>query len=130
MKKTCDTCRCNKVCDHNKYGFENCDNYIPTVDFLGQTEDGLLKTLNGCMADKMNDCADCFLFQKANCMSNLHKLAYECICQYREVNKFLLEKIDNPTTHSFGNGITQQELLDFVKKHNIPPKKIGELFFK
>lgn len=26
--KTCNTCKCNKVCDHNKWGFENCDNYI------------------------------------------------------------------------------------------------------
>lgn len=26
---TCDTCKANKVCDHNKYGFENCGNYIP-----------------------------------------------------------------------------------------------------
>jgi hypothetical protein len=25
---TCNTCKCNKVCDHNKYGFENCNNYI------------------------------------------------------------------------------------------------------
>lgn len=25
---TCDTCKCNKVCDHDKYGFENCGNYI------------------------------------------------------------------------------------------------------
>lgn len=25
----CDNCKCNKVCDHNKFGFENCDNYIP-----------------------------------------------------------------------------------------------------
>ena len=24
----CNTCKCNKVCDHNKYGFENCNNYI------------------------------------------------------------------------------------------------------
>ena len=24
----CDTCKANKVCDHNKYGFENCNNYI------------------------------------------------------------------------------------------------------
>lgn len=28
--KTCDTCKANKICDHNKYGFENCGNYIPT----------------------------------------------------------------------------------------------------
>ena len=26
---TCNTCKANKVCDHNKYGFENCNNYIP-----------------------------------------------------------------------------------------------------
>lgn len=25
---TCETCKANKVCDHNKYGFENCNNYI------------------------------------------------------------------------------------------------------
>ncbi len=24
----CETCRCNKVCDHYRFGFENCDNYI------------------------------------------------------------------------------------------------------
>ena len=24
----CDTCRCNKVCDHDRFGFENCENYI------------------------------------------------------------------------------------------------------
>ena len=23
----CENCICNPVCDHNKYGFENCDNY-------------------------------------------------------------------------------------------------------
>lgn len=27
--KTCYTCKANKVCDHDKYGFENCGNYIP-----------------------------------------------------------------------------------------------------
>ena len=25
----CDNCMANKVCDHNKYGFENCGHYIP-----------------------------------------------------------------------------------------------------
>lgn len=24
----CDECKANKVCDHNKFGFENCDNFI------------------------------------------------------------------------------------------------------
>lgn len=27
--KTCRTCKADKVCDHNKYGFEDCGNYIP-----------------------------------------------------------------------------------------------------
>ena len=30
-EKICSTCQCNKVCDHNKYGFENCGNYISAV---------------------------------------------------------------------------------------------------
>ena len=25
----CNDCKANKVCDHNKYGFENCGNFIP-----------------------------------------------------------------------------------------------------
>jgi hypothetical protein len=24
----CETCKANKICDHNNYGFENCCNYI------------------------------------------------------------------------------------------------------
>lgn len=26
---TCDTCKANKICDHNQYSLENCNNYIP-----------------------------------------------------------------------------------------------------
>ena len=36
-EKTCSTCQCNKVCDHNKYGFENCGNYI-SGDFTPRAE--------------------------------------------------------------------------------------------
>lgn len=25
---TCEACKCNKVCNHDKFGFENCGNYI------------------------------------------------------------------------------------------------------
>lgn len=25
----CDDCKANKVCDHNRFGFENCGNFIP-----------------------------------------------------------------------------------------------------
>ena len=34
----CDTCMANKVCDHNKYGFENCGNYIPIADVVPKSE--------------------------------------------------------------------------------------------
>lgn len=36
-EKTCSTCQCNKVCDHNKYGFENCGNYI-SADVVPRAE--------------------------------------------------------------------------------------------
>ena len=26
--KTCNTCKANKVCDHNIWGFETCGNYV------------------------------------------------------------------------------------------------------
>ena len=25
----CEECKANKVCDHNRFGFENCGNFIP-----------------------------------------------------------------------------------------------------
>lgn len=25
----CITCQCNKICDHNEFGYETCNNYIP-----------------------------------------------------------------------------------------------------
>ena len=25
----CEICRCNKICDHNHFGFEICNNFIP-----------------------------------------------------------------------------------------------------
>lgn len=31
---TCNTCACDKVCDHDKYGFENCNNYIGNAEVV------------------------------------------------------------------------------------------------
>ena len=31
-KKTCNKCACNKVCDHDVFGFENCGNFISAED--------------------------------------------------------------------------------------------------
>ena len=30
--KTCNNCICNKVCNHDLFGFENCGNFIPAED--------------------------------------------------------------------------------------------------
>lgn len=32
MDKTCNKCACNKVCNHDIYGFENCENFISAED--------------------------------------------------------------------------------------------------
>ena len=34
----CETCRANKVCDHNRFGFETCGNYIPTNEWISVEE--------------------------------------------------------------------------------------------
>lgn len=33
-EKTCKECACNKVCNHDLFGFENCGNFIPAVDVV------------------------------------------------------------------------------------------------
>ena len=32
MTNTCNKCACNKVCNHDLFGFENCGNFIPAED--------------------------------------------------------------------------------------------------
>ena len=32
MDKTCNKCACNKVCNHDLFGFEKCGNFIPAAD--------------------------------------------------------------------------------------------------
>ena len=34
MTKTCKECACNKVCNHDIYGFENCGNFMPAKDVI------------------------------------------------------------------------------------------------
>lgn len=33
VKNSCNTCRCDRVCNHDKYGFEDCGNYIPLSSY-------------------------------------------------------------------------------------------------
>ena len=37
MNKTCNTCACDKVCDHNKWGWENCNNHVQAKFFVKWT---------------------------------------------------------------------------------------------
>lgn len=34
MDKTCNKCICNKVCNHDLFGFENCGNFMPAEKAL------------------------------------------------------------------------------------------------
>ena len=34
MTNTCNKCACNKVCNHDVFGFENCGNFIPAEDVV------------------------------------------------------------------------------------------------
>lgn len=38
MTKTCNKCACNKVCNHDIYGFENCGNFISVEKALKECE--------------------------------------------------------------------------------------------
>lgn len=33
----CEECKANKICDHNRFGFENCGNFIP-ADVVPKSE--------------------------------------------------------------------------------------------
>lgn len=48
----CDTCKANKVCDHERFSFENCDNYIAT-DIVPRAEVEYWKEqcFNACMGN-------------------------------------------------------------------------------
>ena len=34
MTNTCNKCACNKVCNHDLFGFENCGNFISAADVV------------------------------------------------------------------------------------------------
>ena len=66
----CNTCKCNKVCDHNKYGFENCDNYI-SADVV-----------------EVCRCKDCNFFRETDreylCMIHFSNVVKDDFCSYGE----------------------------------------------
>ena len=58
MANKCETCKANKVCDHNKYGFENCGNYIP-VDVVGIMDKEYKSTYKDKIANSLNELGGC-----------------------------------------------------------------------
>lgn len=63
-KNTCEKCVCNKICDHNKFGFENCNSFLPRMDieqyddFCGELCEYAKKIINQKQAeiDRLNSC--------------------------------------------------------------------------
>lgn len=53
MINTCEKCACNKVCDHNRFGFENCNNFIAITN-----ENKNKKTLFNAITQDVNVLAD------------------------------------------------------------------------
>lgn len=53
--KTCETCKANKICDHNRFGFENCGNYIPVDDVLKNEIEMLQAEIRGYSIAKKYD---------------------------------------------------------------------------
>lgn len=43
---TCNTCRCDKVCNHEWYGFETCNNYIPAENLIQKTNFDRIKAMS------------------------------------------------------------------------------------
>ena len=39
MTNTCNKCACNKVCNHDLFGFENCGNFVPFNDAYRRKEE-------------------------------------------------------------------------------------------
>ena len=39
FEKTCNKCACNKMCNHDLFGFENCRNFIPFNDSYRRKEE-------------------------------------------------------------------------------------------
>ncbi len=49
----CETCRCNKVCDHNRVEFEDCKNYVPAAVAIEHEELILLRQENHDLSTKL-----------------------------------------------------------------------------
>lgn len=97
MNNKCDTCRCNSVCDHNKYGFENCDNYIPDLSTFDFAEKDLIKALECCIkSTHFGECFEnkCPFISEAGCEvgeEGLYPYLLEVVKKLKEENKKLTE---------------------------------------
>lgn len=58
MDKTCDNCACNKVCNHDVYGFENCSNFMPAADVVEVVHGEWVETYQPLGFDEVK-CAEC-----------------------------------------------------------------------
>ena len=57
-KKTCNKCACNKVCNHDLFGFENCGNFVPAADVVKVVHSKWVETYQPLGFDEVK-CAEC-----------------------------------------------------------------------
>ena len=58
MDKTCNKCACNKVCNHDLFGFENCGNFISAEDVVEIVHGEWVETYQPLGFDEVK-CAEC-----------------------------------------------------------------------
>lgn len=86
----CNNCLANKVCDHNRYGFENCENYISAADVVPSIE--LYNELYGFKNDLVNTFID--------------------LCRGNDYNKLTLLKIGDTI-----DALYDKHIADLKKKY-------------
>ena len=59
MDKTCNKCVCNKVCNHDLFGFENCGNFMPAEDVVEVVHSKWILYTDG-----SGECERCHIRQK------------------------------------------------------------------
>ena len=81
---TCNNCRCNKVCNHDLYGFENCNNYIPTENHMPKTNFDRIKAMSVEEMAKIIQCPEGRNSDqgKRNCLHDIS--CYQCKKQWLE----------------------------------------------
>lgn len=125
----CEECKANKVCDHNRFGFENCGNFIPN-DVVPKSEaDEIAEELSDTivMKDELFDEVIKLRGELANAKAEVAREIFEEIERFLYMHfRFCKEEIGNYDTEYVKcrmelNTQIQNFIAEFKKKY------IGEI---